>query len=272
MAWPAVKEGFTQEQFRQYVAGLTWTGWRPSLIVWHNTAAPTIAQWNATADRDQAEGFKRGMTRINNLETFFHKQRGWSGAPHLFIAPDLIWVFNRLDRPGVHSPSWNSISWGFEMVGDFEREDPNSGDGFRVKTNCIFATAILCEAVGLHPSLGTIKLHREDPRTTHACPGSKIVSQKEDMVKSVAGLMEAGDHIEIEDEAPLPFERLGTVLVDDLNVRTGPGVANEAVTSLYRGQKITVLGEARNGSTVWLKIRTPLGYAPYWVAARYVQL
>jgi hypothetical protein len=39
MAWPAVKREFTQESFRRYVAGLSWPSWRPSKIVWHNTAA-----------------------------------------------------------------------------------------------------------------------------------------------------------------------------------------------------------------------------------------
>ena len=40
--------------------------------------------------------------------------KGWSGGPHLFIANDGIWEFNRLTKPGVHAPSWNKVALGVD--------------------------------------------------------------------------------------------------------------------------------------------------------------
>lgn len=272
MAWPAVKKAFTQEQFRQYVAGLTFGAWRPSLIVWHNTAAPSLAQWQATAAQDRAKGVTPGATRIANLERYFRYDNGWSGAPHLFVADDLIWVFNQLDKPGVHSPSWNSRSIGIEMVADFDREDDDSGAGLKVRNNTIFVTAVLCETFGLDP-LTAIKLHREDPKTTHACPGKDFANDKSAAVASVAALLTGGDHEpHANPDAPAaPVEQHGKTTVADLNLRSGPGVTNEARGSLPKETDLVILGRAQNGTTDWLKVRTPAGHVG-WVAGRYVNM
>lgn len=278
MAWPAVKRGFTQEEFRVYVKGLTWGAWRPSLIVWHNTAAPSLAQWHATAARDKAIGRLPGQTRINNLEAYFKDQRGWSGSPHLFIADDLIWVSNPLTLPGVHSPSWNGRSIGIEMVADFDREDDDTGPGLQVRLNTIFATAILCETFGLDP-ITAIKLHREDPKTTHACPGTDFSMDKSVVVKAVADLLAGGEHadddiaiaIGVISKPPKPKERNGVTTADGLNFRRGPGVNNESTGSLPKGLSVVILDAAKNGTTEWLKVKTPAGYIG-WVSGKYVNI
>lgn len=269
MSWPAVKYALTQEAFRAYVATLVWPSWRPSLIVWHNTAAPSLAQWEASAEQDRIAKRIPGVTRINNLEQYFRYEQNWSGAPHLFIDENYIWVFNPLVTPGVHSPSWNSISFGFEMVADFSTEDDETGLGRQVKLNCIFATAILCEALGLDPTKA-IRLHKEDPRTTHDCPGIHIARDKLAMVASVTDLLSGGEHKPPEPKEKPPVERYGVVTQDDLNMRRGPGVANESIGSLPKGTEISILDTANNGNTAWLKIRTPAGYVG-WVAGKYVQ-
>lgn len=273
MAWPAVKKDFDQDGFREYVVGLRFGAWRPSLIVWHNTAAPSLAQWMKSAADDAKAGRTPGISRINALENYFKNGRGWPGAPHLFIAPDRIWVFNPLTAPGTHSPSWNNRSIGIEMIADFDREDDDSGDGLKVRNHTIFATAILCETFGLDPA-HAIKLHREDPRTTHACPGQDFARDKTEAVAAVVALLSGGehdDHEDIEAPPPAPKARTGLVLADDLSVRKGPGVTNKSVALLSKGDRVTILGEAKNGSTNWLKIRTPAGYEPFWVSGRYVK-
>ena len=266
MAWPAVKKAFTQEQFRAYAQGLTWAGWRPSLIVWHNTAAPTLGQWKATAASDRAAGRLPGITRINNLDRYFRVERGWSGAPHLFIADDLIWVFNPLTAAGVHSPSWNSRSLGFEMCADFSREDDDSGDGLRVKNNCILATAVLCEALGLDPYTA-IKLHKEDPATTHDCPGKNLAQDKAKMISDVLALMAGGEHDEGQVAEP---EREGITTVGELNIRSGPGVVNPSIQQVAARTPVVILAEARNGTTNWLQVRLTDNTVG-WVAGKYVK-
>src|SRR5438128_8229564 len=141
--------GLEPDQFRQYVASLHFTAWRPQFVVLHNTALPTLADWHQVS----------GQQRMKNLERFYRDVQGWSAGPHLFVADDLIWVFTPLTTSGVHSPSWNSISWGVEMVGDFSTE----AFAGAIRENAVAALAGLHSLVGLDPQ--TIHLHKEDPLT-----------------------------------------------------------------------------------------------------------
>src|SRR2546426_9682579 len=122
-----------------YVGGLHFASWRPQFVVLHNTAIPKLTDWHRVS----------GDQRMHNLEAFYRDQQGWSAGPHLFVADDLIWVFTPLTASGVHSPSWNSIAWGVEMVGDFETEDFQDGPGAAVRTNAVSALATLHALAGL---------------------------------------------------------------------------------------------------------------------------
>lgn len=278
--WPAINAEYTQENFRRRVADLQWSKWRPNKIVWHNTAAPTLQQWIKSADEDRAAGRVPGITRIRNLEAFFRDNNGWSGCPHLFIANDFIWEMNVLTSPGVHSPSWNGTSIGIEMIGDYDIEQADSGEGLKVKQNTIFATAILCAAIGLEPASGevsashvtsgTIFLHKQDWKTTHDCPGKFMAADKAEMIAEVAGMMGGGD---AHDDPPSPAvaPQSGVTTIDGLSFRRGPGVTNEATGLLPKGTKLTILSTAANGSDLWLQVRTPAGYTG-WVSGRYVSI
>jgi hypothetical protein len=148
--------------FKQYVAGLDFSAWTPQFVVLHNTGIPTLAQ---RPDGLTAE-------HIRGLESFYRYTQHWSAGPHLFCDDLQIWVFTPLTTSGVHSPSWNGVSWGVEMLGDFDSEDFNSGRGLAVQQNAVAAVAILSAAIGLDP--GTMMLHREDPGTDHHCPGDSV--------------------------------------------------------------------------------------------------
>jgi len=287
--WPAVKQSFDQEGFRKYVQNLPASRWRPNKIVWHNTAAPSLAQWIKSAEQDKAAGFIPGITRIKNLEAFFRDNNHWSGCPHLFIANDVIWVMNPLTSAGVHSPSWNSTSIGIEMIGDYDAEDDDAGVGLSMKNNAIFATAVLCEAFGLDPTsgqvegglhhtTGTIFLHKQDWATTHDCPGRDIAVDKADMIASVAALMSGGEHnphttgIVIGGQAPPPPPKSwnGKTNIAQLNLRKSPGVMNESMGPLPLGLTLIVSEEAKNGTDTWLRVKTPAGFIG-WVAGKFVE-
>jgi hypothetical protein len=157
-----VGKSFSPEAFREYVAGLSFQGWRPEFVVLHNTGIPTLSQ------RPQ------GLTRehIKGLESYYRDDMGWSAGPHLFVDDRQIWAFTPLTTPGVHSPSWNSRSLGVEMLGDYDREEFDSGRGLAVQQNAVAAVAILSAALALPPD--TMRLHREDPETKHHCPGDRV--------------------------------------------------------------------------------------------------
>jgi hypothetical protein len=181
-----VGTSFTAEEFDSYCHALRWSAWRPSFVVLHNTAIPSLAQ------RPQ------GLTKqhILNLERFYRDEKGWKAGPHLFVDDKQIWVFTPLTLSGTHSPSWNKTALGVEMLGDFAKESFDSGRGLKVQKNAIAAFATLCAVVGIDPE--TTRLHREDTVTTHSCPGAGV--NKSRFIEAVKGLMlirHGGEHLEV---------------------------------------------------------------------------
>ncbi len=166
-----IAQKFSPEEFDIYCHQLHWTTWRPSFIVLHNTAIPTLAQ--------RPNGLS--LQHIKGLEVFYRDKQKWSAGPHLFIDDKKIWVFTPLTVSGIHSPSWNSIALGIEMLGDYLKESFTTGRGLKVRQNAIAAITTLCSVLGIDPH--TLKLHREDPLTTHACPGSTV--RKLEIIQSV---------------------------------------------------------------------------------------
>jgi len=174
-----IGQGFSPSGFRHYVDMLTFGAWRPQCVVLHNTGRPRLAEWHTVS----------GAQRMTNLTDYYKNRQHWSAGPHLFVADDLIWVFTPLSTPGVHSPSWNSLSWGVEMVGDYATEP----FGNAVRGNTIDALTTLHAAIGLDPQ--TLKFHKEDPLTTHDCPGKYVV--KADLIAAVSAQLSArhaGEH------------------------------------------------------------------------------
>jgi hypothetical protein len=182
-AWKGiVGESFSAKDFDSYCHTLQWTGWRPSFIALHNTASPSLAQR------------PKGLTKqhIKNLESYY-REKGWKAGPHLFVDDRQIWVFTPLTVSGVHSPSWNKVALGLEMLGDYDGESFDSGRGLKVRKNAVAAMATLSAILGFDPT--TMKLHKEDPETTHDCPGRKV--KKFEVIQEVQDLLRArhaGEH------------------------------------------------------------------------------
>jgi len=180
-AWKGiVGESFSPSDFAVYVDSVNFTTWRPQFVVLHNTAVPTFIDWHNVP----------GDQRMRGLEHYYRDVQQWSAGPHLFVADDRIWVFTPLNTPGVHSPSWNAIAWGVELVGDYSTEQLTPA----LRDNAVSALAIIHAAIGLDPH--TLRLHKEDPKTTHNCPGKNIV--KADMVNWVVDKLSQtspGEHL-----------------------------------------------------------------------------
>jgi N-acetylmuramoyl-L-alanine amidase CwlA len=176
---------YSTDEFDSYCHALSWPAWRPSFIVLHNTALPSLAQ--------RPNGFTK--QHILNLEKYYRDEKGWSAGPHLFVDDKQIWVFTPLNVSGVHSPSWNKIALGVEMLGDYDKDEFDSGRGLKVQQNAVAAFATLSAVLGLDPD--TIRRHKEDPATTHACPGKKVIKNK--FIQAVKDLMaerHGGEHLE----------------------------------------------------------------------------
>jgi hypothetical protein len=178
-----VGKSFSPAEFEAYCHTLKWDTWRPSFIVLHNTASPSLAH--------RPGGLNE--THIKNLEAFYRDTQKWSAGPHLFVDDQKIWVFTALTTSGVHSPSFNTTALGIEMLGNFETEPFDSGRGLNVRQNAVAAIGTLSAVLGFTPE--SLKLHREDPLTTHACPGKNV--RKLEVVQAVQDFLNVhhgGDH------------------------------------------------------------------------------
>ena len=165
----------------QSLAGLGLSDWRPEFVVLHNTGSPTILQ--------RPLGFT--AQHMANLSEFY-AGKGWHAGPHFFVDQNGVWAFSRADRPGVHSPSWNPVSWGVEMLGDYDTESFDAGPGARVQANAVFLLAALHRRAGLDSH--TLWLHKEDPLTTHKdCPGGHV--QKEAVIGRVHDLLTSWERL-----------------------------------------------------------------------------
>jgi hypothetical protein len=71
------------------------------------------------------------------------------------------------------------------MLGNYETEAFDSGRGLAVHNNAMSALATLSAVLGLDPA--TIRLHKEDPLTTHHCPGKNV--DKTAVISSVQTLL-----------------------------------------------------------------------------------
>lgn len=172
---PIVGLSFNAADFDEYCKSRSWTNWRPAFIVLHNTGVPSLAQR------------PNGLTaqHIQSLVGFYRDTQHWRAGPHLFVDDHQIWVFTPLTTQGTHSPSWNSISLGIEMLGDYGAESFSTGRGLLVRRNAVSAMASLSRVLGLDPK--GMKLHKEDPKTTHDCPGKNV--KKADMIAEVQAAM-----------------------------------------------------------------------------------
>lgn len=160
---------YTLKEVEDMLAKMGRVPWVKYIVI-HNTGLPTIEMWKNTPGGSRQ--------RMFNLAHYYKNQKGWSSGPHGFIPPEGgIFFGTPLTETGTHSPSWNSSSWGFELAGDFNKDDPDSNEGLVVKVTAIRLVALLLKHQGL--DVDAIKFHYEDTKTTHkSCPGKKLVKDE----------------------------------------------------------------------------------------------
>lgn len=240
--------------------------WRASGIVIHNTAAPDLKSWlGYPVDK-----------RIINLKDFYENKQNWSSGPHFFVDPSHIIPFTPMNQKGTHSPSFNGTHIGIECVGNYDSDDDDKGPGQEVKKNLVALIGMLCGRLGIDPSTRTIRMHKDDPRTTHDCPGKDLYEDREQIIQMVREWMgHGGEHPPVlvidGTQTPAPTVRKGVTNEGDLNLRENSSSGSRSLGKLPKGTELKVLGEAMNGATKWLRVETPAGFKG-WVAARFVIL
>src|SRR5262245_1998911 len=152
----------TIPEWLAYVAAYDFGSVAPSRAVLHHTWRPTAAQWV-------------GLRSMQALQRFY-ANKGWTAAPHLFVAPDGIWLFTPLNRVGIHAGTGNSgysggafwYSIGLEMVGNFDSGRPSGA----VWEGSKAVMGALSRKTGVAPRQ-FISLHR-DYTDQKSCPGWSV--------------------------------------------------------------------------------------------------
>lgn len=107
-----INKKFTPNAFAKYVRNMPWRFWNRKVdkLVFHHTSSP-VEIWAGSAS----------MLHYYNL----YKSRGWKVGPHIFIAPDGIWLFTDMRKQGKHAgPIGNKGSIGIEIVGNYKNGPP----------------------------------------------------------------------------------------------------------------------------------------------------
>lgn len=163
MGYENVGRVWTPNSLKEYLGTINKPSWCKAVTL-HHTGAPSLAQ--------RKDGLRR--EHIDNICHYYKNKMRWSAGPHLFTDEDQIWGMSDLRKQGVHAVSFNSMSIGIEVLGDYNTEDPGSGRGLACWQTTAAATKVLLDWLGLKANERTVLFHRDDPKTTKTCPGSKV--------------------------------------------------------------------------------------------------
>lgn len=154
---PMIGKCLSAEQWLGYIAAYNFGKLPPDRVVLHHTVVPTLDSW-------------AGLRTMKGMQTFY-ANKGWNAAPHVYIAPEGIWLFTPLKDVGIHAGTGNGslrqgwYSIGVEMVGNYDNEKPSGP----VWQHTLVVLGSLCRRFGRTPE-AAISFHR-DFTNEKSCPG-----------------------------------------------------------------------------------------------------
>lgn len=144
-----------KEEFEKYI-GKKKVSRKIDKIILHHTS-DTLGQW------------KRGEVSIGYYKKLY-EGKGWKTGPHLFVAPEGIYLFTNINIQGIHANSGNKGSIGIEMVGNYDRKIPSG----KIWNNTKRVLKILLDRFNLKPK--DVHFHREY-NSKKSCPGRAVTKK-----------------------------------------------------------------------------------------------
>src|SRR5208282_216456 len=160
------------DEMAKWILAIPTTGWSwsPKEVMWHNTGAPTLYQWDHQYSQTVRDCWG------DNYDHYCTINQGWHSGPHFCGAPDKSIVLCEPRANGVHCRCANEIAFGVETVGDFRTgsDDPLTGRGLLSMQASANIIAALCMRMKWDPTAKYITFHRTCIQDHHACPGNLV--------------------------------------------------------------------------------------------------
>lgn len=159
---PMIGRLLSVQEWTRYCEGYDFGTVWPNKVVLHHTYIPNLQQW-------------QGLKSMKSMQTHY-KGLGWSSAPHIYVAPEGIWLFTPMKDVGTHARWCNETrsngrlvgySIGVEMVGDYTKVSPSGA----VWSNTLSVLGELSERLSIKPRQ-LITFHRYCGKP--ACPGGGV--------------------------------------------------------------------------------------------------
>lgn len=171
-----IRKKLTKAEFQRYLESKDFGALAPDSLVIHHTWQPTLATWN-------------GETTIDGLKRYY-ESLGWSAGPHIFVAPDGIWLFTDMAQVGIHAGAGNatwvrngeelqgyyysnaqlkSYSIGIEIVGNYDN---------KVWEGVMLDNALSCiSSCKQRLNLTNQDIHFHRDFSPKSCPGNAITRE-----------------------------------------------------------------------------------------------
>lgn len=160
---PFINRMLTIAEWREYVASYDFGELTPTRLVLHHTYRPDETSW-------------RGLTTMRGIQKFY-AGKGWTAGPHIFAAPDGIWLATPMSQIGIHAGAGNGslakgwYSIGLEMVGYFDKVLPSG----KVWEHSLAVMGELSRRLNIPPRQ-LISFHR-DYTNQKSCPGWAVTKE-----------------------------------------------------------------------------------------------
>ena len=256
----------TEDEFKSWLKNKSVTRTVNKLQI-HHTGSPSYSNFFKSNGTHEDE-----LTRQKNMKSFHVNSRGMSDiAQHFTVFPNGKIVTGRsLNSNPAGITGWNTGAICVEIYGNFDKGQDTMKDA--QKKAVIMLYGELCKKFKLTPSTNTIRCHAwftsggtylgdyYPSKSRKSCPGTAFMgfgnsksAIANNFIPLVKNYISGGTTSTSTSTASLGVYK---VIVDELNVRQGPGTSYPIATVVHKGEAYTIV--KMSGS--WGKLKSGAGW------------
>ena len=256
----------TEDEFKNWLKNKSVTRNVNKLQI-HHTGSPSYSNFFKSNGTHEDE-----LTRQKNMKSFHVNSRGMSDiAQHFTVFPNGKIVTGRsLNSNPAGITGWNTGAICVEIYGNFDKGQDTMKDA--QKKAVIMLYGELCKKFKITPSTNTIRCHAwftsggtylrdyYPAKSRKSCPGTAFMgfgnsksAIANNFIPLVKNYISGGTTSTSTSTASLGVYK---VIVDELNVRQGPGTSYPIATVVHKGEAYTIV--KMSGS--WGKLKSGAGW------------